>query len=60
MAGLHCGDVNHVINDAEGAHKGRYGCMRGPMWIHMNGPLWVLITSNISPGKLTKAFCYYF
>ena len=29
------GDVNNVIYDAEGAREGRYGCTRGPIWIHV-------------------------
>ena len=29
------GDVNGFIYDAEGAHEGRYGYMRGLKWVHV-------------------------
>ena len=28
---LRLGDINDVIYDVEGAHKGQYGCMLGPI-----------------------------
>ena len=27
-------DANDVIYDTDGACEGRYGCMRGPIWVH--------------------------
>ena len=32
-------DVNDVIYDAEGAREGRYGCMRGRLWVHVRADI---------------------
>ena len=50
MVGLHCGEVNYVIKDAEGARKGRYGCTRGLIWVHVSGLLWVCNHKQYQPG----------
>ena len=32
---LRRGGVNDVIYDADGVREGRYGCTRGPIWVHV-------------------------
>ena len=36
---LYCGHVNYLIYDAEGAHEGRYGCIGGPIWVHVRADM---------------------
>ena len=28
--------MNDIIYDAEGTLKGQYGCVRGPIWVHVS------------------------
>ena len=37
------GDVNDVINDADGACMGRYGCVGGPTRDNMGSREWLVV-----------------
>ena len=36
---FHCGDVNAVIYDDEGACKGQYGFTRRQIWVHLRADM---------------------
>ena len=40
MCGSLCRDnMNDLIYDAEGTHKGRFGYTQGPLWVHVRADM---------------------
>ena len=59
-------DVNDVIYDADGARKGRYGYMQGPIWVHVRAIMgsgeWAVmgLKSQAVSAHVTKHFVTIF
>ena len=54
--------MNDVIYDADGACKGRYGCMGGPRRTNMGSREWVVmgLKSGAASAQVTKHFVTIF